>query len=221
MTKIIQFQAKTYSDAAYVEGVANHDQTMAFNLERHCHMYFNENYGSVFFCDKEKRTEIFQDSFIKLWENIETGVLYVKDGVVFGANNEPFKSNLTTYFMGIARNKYREYVRTIKHTGEFDDEEKKGHVHKDYGDDSYGMMNLLYDKSDRMMEDIIADCIAVMSERCNQILTKFYYEEKNLDIIMLEIPSFTNKNALKTMKYKCMETLRANAQAMYKRYVNS
>lgn len=219
MAKTIQFRTKTYSDAAYVEGVANHNQRMAFDLERHCRSYFNEHYKGVFFCGDDKRLEIFQDSFIKLWENIEKGKLYVKDGVLFGANDEPLKSSLTTYFMSIARLKYLEYTRTIKPLVEISEEEKNGRMHRGETDDS--MMDFLYDKSMRTMEDIIADCIAVMSERCNQILTKFYYEEKNLDAIISEIPSFTNKNAIKTMKYKCMETLRTNAQDMYKRYLNS
>lgn len=207
-------------DVVYVEGVANHDRRMAFDLESHCRTYFNDHYQGVFFCGDDMRMEIFQDAFIKLWENIETGKLHVKDGVLLGANDKPFTSTLTTYFMSIARFKYLEYTRTIKHGGEFNDEEVKGHVHKGEGG-TYGVMNLLYDKSTMIMEDIIADCIAVMSERCNQILTKFYYEKKSLDEIMSEIPSFSNKNALKTMKYKCTETLRANAQAMYKRYLNS
>lgn len=219
MARKIPFRAKTYSDAVYVEGVANHDRTMAFELERHCRTYFNDHYKGVFFCGEEKRMEIFQDAFIKLWENIENSKLHVEDGVLLGANDEPFTSTLTTYFMSIARIKYLEYARTIKHTGEIDDEEQRGHLLRD--EDVNNIKDLLYDKSTMTMEDIIADCIAVMSERCNQILTKFYYEEKNLDVIMSEIPSFTNKNALKTMKYKCMETLRTNAQAMYKRYLNS
>lgn len=207
-------------DVVYVEGVANHDRRMAFDLESHCRTYFNDHYMGVFFCGEDKRNRIFQDAFIKLWENIENGKLHVEDGVLLGANDKPFTSTLTTYLMSIARLKYLEYTRTNRHEGEINDEEKKGHIHKGEGG-AYGVMNLLYDKSTIIMEDIIADCIAVMSERCNQILTKFYYEKKGLDVIMSEIPSFSNKNALKTMKYKCTETLRANAQAMYKRYLNS
>lgn len=219
MAKTIKFTAKTYSDAAYVQGVADRNDIITRHLEHHCRNYFNDHYKGVFFCGEDMRMEIFQDAFIKLWENIENGKLHVKDGVLLGANDEPFTSTLTTYFMSIARIKYLEYARSIKHSGEIDEEEQRGHVHRD--DDVNDIMDLLYDKSTMTMEDIIADCIAVMSERCNQILTKFYYEEKNLDVIMSEIPSFSNKNALKTMKYKCMETLRTNAQAMYKRYLNS
>ena len=40
---------------------------------------------------------------------------------------------------------------------------------------------LIYDQSSTTMEDIISDCIAAMSDRCNQLLTKFYYEGKSLD----------------------------------------
>lgn len=219
MAKTVQLRAKTYSDAVYVEGVANHDRKMAFDLEKHCRDYFNDHYKAVFFCSEEKRSEIFQNSFIKLWENIENGKIRVKDGVLLGSNDKPFTSSLTTYFMSIARFKYLEYARTIKPEKEINDEERMGHLRE--GEGSFRPMNLLYDKSTTKMEDIIADCIATMSERCNQILTKFYYEDKNLDEIMEEIPSFSSKKALKSMKYKCMETLRTNAQEIYKRYLNS
>lgn len=219
MAKTIKFTAKTYSDAAYVQGVADRSDIITRHLEHHCRNYFNDHYKGVFFCGEDMRMEIFQDAFIKLWENIENGKLHVKEGILLGANEKPFTSSLTTYFMSIARIKYLEYVRSNKSCDDVDEEEKKGHLRRnDFGEAD---MDLLYDETTTSMEDIIADCIAVMSERCNQILTKFYYEDKNLDVIMMEIPSFTNKNALKTMKYKCMETLRSNAQAMYKRYLNS
>lgn len=212
MAKTVQFSANAYSDAAYVQGVANHNNMIIHHLERHCRNYFNDHYQSIFFCGEDMRMEIFQDAFIRLWQNIEVGRLHVVDGVLFGDNNEPFTSSLTTYFMSIAKRKYLEYVRKIKN----ESEAKKGLLPKEPADADY-----LYDGNTICMEDIIADCIAAMSERCNQILTKFYYEDKTLDDILTEIPSFTNKNALKTMKYKCMETLRANAQAIYYRNLNS
>ena len=207
MTKIIQFSAKTYSDAVYVEGMANHDRNMEFELERHCRSYFNENYKRVFFCGEDERMEIYQNSFIKLWENIEKGKLYVKEGVLYGNNNKPFTGKLTTYFMSIARFKYLEYARSINNETDVDIDDK--------------ITELIYDQSSTTMEDIISDCIAAMSDRCNQLLTKFYYEGKSLDLILEEIPTITNKNALKTMKFKCMSTLRSNAQSMYNRYFNS
>lgn len=215
----MQLRAKTYSDAAYVDGVANHDNNMAYALERHCRIYFFDHFRAVFFCGEDKRMEIFQDAFIKLWENIENGKLHVENGVLLGANNEPFTSSLTTYFMSIARFKYLEFARTVKSGTDINEEEKKGHLHETAG--FIQPADLLCDKSTSIMEGIIADCIAVMSERCNQILSKFYYEEKDLDTIMVEIPVFSNKNVLKAMKYKCMETLRTSAHNIYQQYLNS
>ena len=39
--------------------------------------------------------------------------------------------------------------------------------------------------------------------------------------MMLELPSFESKNALKTAKYKCMENLRKSAEEIHRRYINS
>lgn len=207
MAKIIDFRTRIYSDSAYVEGVAKHDRDMEFELEHHCRSYFNDNYKKFFFCGEDVRMEIYQNSFIKLWENIEKGKLYVKEGVLYGNNNKPFTGKLTTYFMSIARFKYLEYARSINNETDVDIDDK--------------ITELIYDQSSTTMEDIISDCIAAMSDRCNQLLTKFYYEGKSLDLILEEIPTITNKNALKTMKFKCMSTLRSNAQSMYNRYFNS
>ena len=69
------------------------------------------------------------------------------------------------------------------------------------------------------MLEIIADVISNMSARCSEILTKFYYEEKNLDKILEEIPSIDSKNALKSKKYKCMETLKETAAGIYDLYL--
>ena len=82
-------------------------------------------------------------------------------------------------------------------------------------------INMLYDSEDNNMLDIIADIISHMSKRCNEILSKFYYEEKDLDTILQEIPTIESKNALKSKKHKCMESLRSSAKELYLKYLNS
>ena len=118
--------------------------------------------------------------------------------------------------MAIARLKYLEWVREHRKILNTEDEDK---VCKTIDLESY--KDILYDESDNRMLEIIADCISHMSERCNQILTLFYYKEKTLDDIMMELPTFDSKNALKTAKYKCMETLRMSAKSIYQKYLNS
>lgn len=214
MTKT-RLYAKTYSDAAYVEGVYRRDSVMENALYKHCRQYFDENYRGVFFVGEENQMEIFQEAFITLWEKIERRVIYVEDDVLKGRDGAPFTGRLTTYFMGIAKNKYLEWVRgRYVDIGIEDAERIQKNRNEIYRE-------LLYDEEDDGMLPIIADCISHMSKRCNQILTMFYYEEKSLDDIMIELSTFESKDALKTAKYKCMENLRKSAKEIYHRYLNS
>ena len=213
---IIRLNAKTYSDAAYVEGVFKRNPIMERALHYHCKRYFDENYKGVFFVGNEYKDEIFQDAFIKLWENIVNKKIYAEDGVLKGKGGEAFSGKLTTYFMSIAKLKYLEWARENLHKVSDEEEERRRQKQE-----IELFMTLLYDSDDEVMLEIIADCISHMSERCNQILTMFYYEEKTLDDIMIELPTFDSKNALKTAKYKCMEILRKSAKSIYRRYLNS
>lgn len=122
-------------------------------------------------------------------------------------------------FLGIARIKYLEWVR--EHPTYADPETEMGRKIKEEGFDAQQYINMLYDSEDNKMLDIIADVISHMSERCCEILSKFYYEEKDLDTILLEIPTIDSKNALKTKKHKCMESLRTSAKNIYHNYLNT
>lgn len=136
-----------------------------------------------------------------------------------GKNGQPLKGSILTYFMSIARNKYREYLRDHPLTSDTDLEQTSatdGCIPTDVPD-----FQGLYDASDNTMIDIIAEVIANMSPKCYEILTKFYYEEKNLEVILSEIDSIESKDALKTKKYKCMETLRRTAHDMYQNFLRT
>ena len=71
------------------------------------------------------------------------------------------------------------------------------------------------------MIEIVAEIISRMSPRCNQILTMFYYEEKSLEEILAVLPEVESYNALKSRKYKCLETLRKSAHEIYYRELNA
>lgn len=214
--------AKTYSDVAYVEGMYRRDPVMERALHKHCKQYFDENYRGVFFVGEEHKMEIFQESFIKLWENIENRKIYVENGVLLGKGGKPFSSTLTTYFMGIAKLKFKEWVRE-RHTGQnLELDEKKGEPQVGHlrTIDANLYKEMLYDEGENAMLEIISDCISHMTERCREILTLFYYHEKSLDDILMKVPTYKSKNALKTEKYKCMENLRKSAGEIYRRFVN-
>lgn len=211
---IVKIKSKTYSDVAYVFGTFNRRDDVVSALYNHCKCYFNQNYRAVFFIGDEYKDEIFHESFLKLWENIERRKIYVEDNVLKGKGGEPFTGQLTTYFMSIARLKYLEWARDRRKRLSSDEYENVWNTA-----DLASYTELLYDDGDSAMLEVVSNCISKMPKRCNQILTMFYYEEKTLDEIMAEMPELESKNALKTRKYKCMEELRKTAKAICRRMV--
>lgn len=186
-------------EARLVAGMYDKDRKIQSELYAYCSDYFWANCQGLFFADDDTAMEIFQNTFITFWEKIEQRKIYVSEGRVMGKDDEPLRSSILTYFIGIAKNKYKEWVK--KNPSNVDIEASK----QQYAD-------MLYDSEENKMLDIIADIISRMSERCSQILTKFYVEGKNLDTILMEIPTIESKNSLKTKKYKCTELLRESAR---------
>lgn len=217
MAKFLNLETQRHEEARMVTGVYREDKAAQYELYKYCATYYNEKFRGVFYAPDYAAEEIFQDSFIKLWENIESHKIYAEEGVLKGKNGQPLNGSIRTYFMGIARLKYFEWVREHPFYADPDTELGKEIRTNGFNEEEY--MNGLYGESDNIQLDIIADIISHMSERCYEILTKFYYEGKDLDRIMEEIPSIESKNALKTKKHKCMESLKAAAKETYTRYL--
>lgn len=196
-----------------VAGTYGGDERKQAELYRYCSDYFQEKYRATFFADKDTAAEIFQNAFITLWENIERRKIYVADGCLYGKEGKPFTGSILTYFMRIAILKYRELARRNPRHMDIDD------CIASKGADGKATMReyaeILYDMTDRSMYDIIADCVSTMSPRCREIISKFYYEGKDLGTILGETPTITSKDALKSKKHKCMETLKKTARDMF------
>lgn len=220
MSKNIQFRTpKQENEARLVSGMADKDLSMQYELYAYCSDYFWDNYRGVFFADEKAAAEILQDTFIAFWENIERKKIYVDDGIVMGKDAKPLNGSILTYFMSIARNKYLEYVR--EHPVYADPETELGRLLRKEGFNPNEYTDMLYDSGENMMLEIIADIISHMSPRCSQILTKFYYEEKKLEIILKEMTTIESYAALKTKKNKCMNMLRKSAREIYYRKLKS
>ena len=220
MAKTIQFRSPIQeNEARLVAGMADKRRRTQYELYAYCSDYFWDNYRGVFFAEENAAAEILQNTFIAFWENIERKKIYVEDGIVMGKDNKPLNGSILTYFMSIARNKYLEYGR--EHPVYADPETELGRLLRAEGFDPNENINMVYDSGENMIIEIIADVISHMSPRCNQILTKFYYEEKKLETILKEMPTIESYDALKTKKNKCMNSLRKSAREIYKRKINS
>ena len=220
MAKTIQFRAPIQeNEARLVAGMADIRRRTQYELYAYCSDYFWDNYRGVFFAEENTAAEILQNTFIAFWDNIERRKIYVADGVVMGKDKKPLNGSILTYFMSIARYKYLEYVR--EHPVYADPETELGRLLRAKGFNPNEDIDMLYDSDENMMIDIIADVISHMSPRCSQILTKFYYEEKKLETILMEMPTIESYDALKTKKNKCRNNLRKSAREIYKRKLNA
>ena len=219
MAKTIRFRLPIQEkEARLVAGMADKSRRIQYELYKYCTDYFWDNYRGIFFADEKTAKEILQNTHIVFWENIERRKIYVEDGIVMGKDNKPLSCSILTYFMSIARNKYLEYVR--EHPVYADPETELGRLIRKEGFNP-NEYDMLYDSGENMMLEIIADVISHMSPRCSQILTKFYYEEKKLEVILKEMPTIESYDALKTKKNKCLKALRESAREIYRRKLNS
>ena len=199
-----------HTDIEFMEGMLAKDPRMEQAFYLHCRNYFYDHCHAVFFTSDADSSDIFQNTFISVWQNIERGKIYVADGRIMG-NGAPLNCSLTTYFMSVARNKYLEFVRS----GITDRHISKVSVSDMFENDEHFVDDWLDDDYENAMYEVLSDSISVMPPRCSQILTKFYYENKKLDEMLCEMPSYTSKDALKSNKNRCLERLRTYALSLY------
>ena len=169
-----------------IAGMHDGNQLLQYELYEYCADYYYEKYRGVFYATEEAVEEILQNSFIKLWENIECGKIYADGDVVKGKDSRPLSGSIKTYFMGIAKLKYWEWLR--EHPFFADPETEMGKKVRANGFDEQEYMKMLYGESDNIQLEIIADLISKMSERCYEILSKFYILNPGESPIMPSLP---------------------------------
>lgn len=214
---LIEFsKRKSKTDAEYVRLIQDKHDKVTEEFYHLARRYFKNSYRSVF-SRMDLMEDIFQQSFVKLWTEIETGKIFV------GENEELFRydrngnirkltCSLNTFLIDIAKNDYRSWLRNERLTLE-DDFESFAHMEEVksvvWGDES----------AETLREQIVNSCILELPPRCKEILTMFYYQGMTLDeIIIARGEKNISKNGLKTGKYKCMESLKAKVRDTFSKY---
>lgn len=204
------------TDSEYVRYIQDKNERMTERFYQECRKYFMSSYRAVF-TREDIRDDIYQQSFVKLWTEIETKKIFLDENEkIFRfdrrGNIRLLTCNLKSFLIDIAKNDYRDWLRHDRLTLE-DDFESFAH-----------MMEVRSairpdNAEDNLAEQIVATCITELPPRCKEILTMFYYEGMSLDeIIAARGEKNASKNGLKTGKYKCMETLKGKVKEMYNRY---
>lgn len=204
---------KSYLDEDVVVGLQNKDRNIEEWFYDSSKKYFLGKFNELFF-DLDRKEEIFQDSLIKLWTQIEDKTITIKDKKIQRCQkNGEYKEltcSLTTFLMAIAKNEYREVVRS-----------KEVSVPELF-DGTEGLEPQLPEDASELIEmkaRIVDRCLSEMAPRCMEILTLFYLQGKSLDDIM-EIRGEKNvsKGGLKTAKYKCINSLKEKIKKEYDYY---
>lgn len=214
---LIEFSKQnSKTDAEYVLLIQDkHDKAMEefYHLAKR---YFKNSYHSVF-SRMDLMDDIFQQSFVKLWTEIETRKIFVGESDELfrydrNGNIRKLTCSLNTFLIDIAKNDYRSWLRNDHLTLE-DDFESFAHMKEvtsvACGDESV----------ETLREQIVNSCVLELPPRCKEILTMFYYQGMTLDeIIIARGEKNISKNGLKTSKYKCMECLKAKVRDTFSRY---
>lgn len=196
---------ESHSDVETVAGLQAHDRKTEEWFYRSAKDYFMTHFKEFFF-DEDRRQEIFQDSVLRLWTEVENGRIRAVDGHLERQQSSgvflPMTANLFTFLMAIARNSYREVVRDTR-------EQCYDNIFDVVQADAQSRMADQMEDDEAESARIIDECIQEMPPRCLEILTLFYYEGKTLDEIMaLRGGKNESKVGLKSAKYKCMQALK-------------
>jgi RNA polymerase sigma factor (sigma-70 family) len=127
--------------------------------------------------------DILQETIIVLWQNVNSGKFTLT-------------SRLSTYLMGIAKNKWLAEIRKRKRV-----------VHKEYD-------NYLQDDNPSTLERLLTEerihlvqkALDAIQPLCKDLLLLFYFEEKSMDQIA-KIMNFANTDVVKSKKYQCKKAL--------------
>ena len=152
--------------------------------------FYNDNKnGFVLFAKKYNLNQndlldVYQDAIVALIENAKKGKI------------DNLQSSPTTYLFAIGKFMIFRRLNNKTNSNSFDEIEKLAVDFEPYNEDDY---NLQVKQLQTGFEQL--------GEQCKKVLQLFYYEEKKLDDILIEL-NYTNKDVLKSQKSRCLQQLK-------------
>lgn len=200
---IFEFRRKAYTDIQIVEAYQTGDKKIQQFWYDKCRSQFGKgtsNYGDLTDYDRD---DLFQDSFIILWEKMESHQIYILNGTIHVSSKKGDCEipDMLGYFMRIVKNKYLEMFHSGKYVMPLND------VVTSSNEDFFA--ELYWDEDPDVEKDsIVSQCLLSLPKSCLEILTMFYYEKKSLEQILEERPENNSYDGLKSRKSKCMTNLK-------------
>lgn len=149
--------------------------------------------------DEDDCKDIFQESFIVLYNNIQTGKL------------DNMTASLSTYFMSICRNKALEMLRGSAKSvnvesemsltlmdGEVQSEKIEALLALDNGDETI----------EEQKEELVRTIVKDLPSPCNELLWGFYRDNLSMKSLA-EMFNYSSEGVVKVTKHRCCEKFRA------------
>lgn len=150
-----------------------------------------------FSLDEEDCEDVIQESFIILHKNIAEG------------KTDNLKSSLSTYFIGICRNKAMEMLRSKSHNAKFIDNSEDFTLNAVRRDKAMDIM-AMYDFDltiEREKEEITQRIVSALPSPCEQILWGFYRDNLSMKTLA-DIYGYSSESSVKVTKHRCCEKFR-------------
>lgn len=195
---------KEKSIVELVDAVRRREGAAEMTLYQKCYRYFKDKVAMLPYLRAEQADDVFQESFLVIWTEIQNGKIFTKDGFLARTNKYGESARMTcsldSFLMTIARNRYLKTLRT-----------EGPAVLVDIDGRTFCGEAVETDASDRERRmQVIDDELAKLSQHCREILTLFYVKKMSLEQILMSRSENTSKDGLKTSKSKCLRQLKTN-----------
>jgi RNA polymerase sigma factor (sigma-70 family) len=157
---------------------------------------------------EDECADVFQDSLIILWKNINENKVDSKD---LGLSS-------STYFMTICRNKTMELLRSKSKYVTTSYEINPSKDYYDYQEDQVERILSLEETHENVQkekEELVRDIVKNLPSPCNELLWGYYGDGHSMKMLA-EMFNYASENAVKVTKHRCCEKFRVKYSEMCK-----
>lgn len=166
--------------------------------------FLRKNYN----LSKEDCEDVFQDSFITLYNNIKSGKL------------DHLTSSISTYFMAICRNKTMELLRNsnryanLSFEDSFPETAKKFSLHQ-----VDKVLSLNHDDTELIeeKESIVRALVKNLPSPCNEMLWGFFRDGLSMKELAIKY-GYSNENSAKVTKHRCCDKFRRKYEELLEKF---
>ena len=193
-----------YSDKEIIKGLFDNDSRVINSVYKEFRPKFCSYFRTRYKKDEDYVVDLFQDSFIAVYDNIQSGKLTEKC----------LTSSLQTYIISVG--KYSLMAKDRK-THTFDQESLDHEMNIDEDGNLFatkriqkGLDNMqtdeVYYQEKTDLEDYVDRMVGSIGHPCAELLTLFYWEKKSMEEIAQKM-NFSGADSAKSQKSKCMKKL--------------